>query len=312
MTARALIIDCDPGVDDAIALLLALARPDALDVRAITTVAGNVGPALTVRNACLMRELAGRAEVPVFAGAEGPLVRAPIAAEAFHGESGLGRLPVRAPARGPQDGHAATEIVRIVMDAAPGSVDLVLIGPMTNLALALRLEPRIAGRVGRVVAMAGARAEGGNITASSEYNVHADPHAAHIVLSSGAPLTLIGLDATHRVRSTPERTARIGALPGPRAAAVADLLGFSNDAALAWEESDNGAPLHDPCTIAFLLRPDLFETRPADIRVELSSPLTLGHTAVELRARPDATHQARWVTRIDAEGVFALLEGALS
>ncbi|MFO1425501.1 MAG: nucleoside hydrolase [Steroidobacteraceae bacterium] len=281
-----MIIDCDPGVDDAVALFLAFAAPRELNLLAVTTVAGNVGPGLTARNARLVRELAGRTDVPVFAGAQRPLVREPVEAGHFHGASGLGTLPVFEPAAPLAPGHAATFIVESLLRAPAGSVTLVVTGPLTNVALALRLEPAIAQRIGAIALMGGARAEAGNITASAEYNIHADPHAAHVVFSCGCPITVLGLDATHQVRSSAARVARLRALGTVPARAVAELCEFSN----ALEPNlarGGGAPLHDPCPVAWLLRPQLFRSRPCYLQVETCSPLTLGHTAVEFRPRRD-------------------------
>ena len=159
--------------------------------------------------------------------------------------------------------------------------------------------------------MGGARAEGGNITASAEYNIHADPHAAEEVFAAGLDLTLIGLDATHQVRATPERVKALAAVPTASARTAAALLDFAYRTQLdlvGWDSP----PLHDPCTIAFLLRPELFETVPANIQVEATSPLTLGHTAVEFRV--DAAHpkNVRWAVKADGEGVFALLQDRLA
>ncbi len=302
-----LIIDCDPGVDDATALLMAFASPE-LELLAITTVAGNVSAELTARNACLVRQIAGREDVPVFAGAAQPLVRVPVEAGHFHGESGLGSLPLFEPMRPPAEGHAANVIVETVMARPAGTVTMVTIGPMTNLALAMRLEPRLAGRLARIVAMGGARREGGNITASAEYNIYADPHAAHVVFESGCPVVVMGLDATHQVRATETRIAAIEAVGTRAAEAVAELLRFSRrvERDVVWGLD---APLHDPCTIAYLLKPELFETRPCRMTVEMVSPLTLGHTAVEFRSE---TPNAQWATRVDADGLFALLTERLS
>jgi purine nucleosidase len=204
------------------------------------------------------------------------------------------------------EGHAARALVDTVMARPEESVTIAAMGPLTNLALAMRLEPAFAGRLGGVVMMGGARREGGNITASAEYNVWADPHAAEIVLASGCPVVMLGLDATHQVRTTPERLRAIEALGTPAAAAAGRLLAFSADVErkLVGEEP---APLHDPCTIAWLLAPELFTTLPARIQVETQSPLTLGHTAVEFRLAPGETANARWATKLDADGVYALL-----
>jgi purine nucleosidase len=307
-----LIIDCDPGLDDAIALLLAFASSEALQVLAVTTVGGNVDHLQTARNACIVRQLAGREEVPVYAGAEAPLAREPVEAGHFHGATGLGDLETFHPDVGPAPSASADAIVALVMARPPGSVTLAATGPLTNLALALRREPAIAERLGPVVVMGGARAEGGNITASAEYNIHADPHAALEVFAAGlANLTVIGLDATHQVRATPERVKALAAIPTASARTAAALLDFAYRTQLDLVGWDN-PPLHDPCTIAFLLDPALFETVPANIQVETTSPLTLGHTAVEFRIDQAHPANARWAVKADGEGLFALLNDRLA
>lgn len=306
-----IIIDCDPGVDDAIALFLAFASPQDLDILAITTVAGNVAAELTARNAAMIRQIAGREDVSIHAGASGPLVRAPVEADHFHGESGLGTLPLVDVVQGAAEGHAAQVIVDLVMAHAPGDVTLAVTGPMTNLALAMRLQPAIVPRIAKVVVMGGARSEGGNITASAEYNIHADPHAADLVFASGVPCVVMGLDVTHQVRADPARTAAIAAIDTPAAQASANLLEFSN----AIERNivgGTGAPIHDPCVIAYLLAPQLFTLRPCELRVETGSPLTLGHTAVEFRVENPADATIQWAIGADADGVFALLNERLA
>ena len=301
---RTVIIDGDPGVDDAVALLLAFASPE-LDIAAITTVAGNVPAVLTARNARVIRRIAGREDVPVHAGCVHPVMRDPVKADHFHGPSGLGDLPVDDPGAPLAPGHAVDALIEVVMGRPPRAVDMAVMGPMTNLALAIRLQPALAGRLGTVAVMGGARSEGGNITATAEYNIHADPHAADIVLRSGVRPVLLGLDCTHQVRATEARIGDLEALGTPSALAAASLLRFSNriERAVGGGEA---APLHDPCTVAYLLAPELFETRPCRIDVETASPMTLGCTAVEFRAEP-AQVNALWAVKADAEGVFALL-----
>lgn len=313
MTRTPLILDCDPGVDDGVALLLAFASTDVLDLRGITTVGGNVSLARTTRNARMLRQLAGAAaeRVPVFAGCAGPLLRPLVEAAHFHGESGLGHLPIFEPAAPVAAGHAVAFIVETLLREAAGSVTLAITGPMTNVAMAMRMEPAIVPRIRQVVFMGGAAREGGNITASAEYNIYADPHAAAIVCGAGVPLVALGLDATHQVRSTPARIARIRALGSVAARTTADLLDFA--AALEWNAATGeGAPLHDPCTLAWLLAPELFELVPCYLDVETASPLTLGHTAVEFRAAPGRPMTARWATRADGAGVFELLTQRLA
>ena len=309
MAPRPLIIDCDPGVDDAIALFLAFACRDELDVRAITTVAGNVGGALTARNACIIREMAGREDLPVFRGADGPLVREPIDAGEFHGATGLGPLPIFEPAKSIVSDHAVAYLLDAILHAPAGTITLAVTGPMTNIASAFDVAPDAAGRVHEIVIMGGARSEGGNITASAEYNIYADPHAAKIVFASGAPITVFGLDATHQVRSTPARIAALREIGTPQARACAELLQFSADVERNIPGLQ-GAPLHDPCTIAYLLQPDLFDFLPCRIEVETEGRVALGHTAVEFRDA--AKSKTRWATKADGDGVFSLLIDRLS
>lgn len=309
--SRKLIIDCDPGVDDAVALLLAFAAPDVFDIVAVTTVAGNVGAALTARNAAIVRDIAGRADVPVHAGSQRPLRRAPVQAAEFHGASGLGDLPIRTPQTPIADEHAIDAIVRLARASAPGALSIAVTGPCTNLAVAFQRAPEIAERFAQIVIMGGARREGGNITASAEYNIFADPHAAEIVLREGRNIVMLGLDVTHTLRATPDRIAALRALGNPRALAAADLLQFST-AAEAAHGIGGGAPLHDPATIAWLMAPERFVARPAHIAVETESPLTMGHTAVEFRLNAQRKANAQWVVEADADGVFAMLTERLA
>ena len=301
---QSLIIDCDPGVDDATGLLTAFASND-LDLLAVTTVGGNVSAEKTARNARILRQIAGREDVPVHVGAERPLKREPAGAGEFHGAEGLGDLAPFEPEAPVADGTAAEALVRLVMERPAGSVALAVMGPMTNLALAMRAEPRLAGHLGPVVVMGGARSEGGNITASAEFNIWADPDAAAEVFASGCRMIVMGLDVTHQVRATEERIAAIEALPTASAKASAAMLRFSQRIERVIVGWDAG-PLHDPCTVAWLLKPELFELAPCRIEVETQSDLTRGHTAVEFRVDA-ATARHFWATTADADGVFALI-----
>lgn len=306
------ILDCDPGVDDAVALMLAFKSPEHLDLLGITTVAGNVGIDHTTRNACLLRQVANREDVPVYRGLDRPLVREPILADDFHGANGLGDIPVFAPTKLEETQGALDFIIETLREHPAGSVTLAITGPLTNIAAAFEKAPDIKSRVGQIVLMGGARSEGGNITASAEYNIYADPDAAALVFASGCPLVVLGLDATHQVRGTPERIVRVQALDNPVATLTADVLLFANTLPGNMEGA-TGAPLHDPCVIAYLLAPNLFTLRSCTIQIETTSDLTRGHTAVEFR--PDywgIPHNAKWATRIDADGIFALLETALA
>ena len=308
MKKQSLIIDCDPGVDDALGLFLAFGSPE-LELLAVTTVGGNVPGVITARNARIMRQLAGREDVPVHAGADRPLVREPVAAAEFHGEGGIGDMTPFEPRLGNAPGRAAQAIVDLVMARPAGSVALAVMGPMTNLALAMRLEPKLTAHLGPVSVMGGARSEGGNITPSAEFNIYADPDAAAEVFASGCDMIVFGLDATHQVRATEARIAAIEALDGEAARAAGGLLRFSQRVEREIVGWDAG-PLHDPCTVAWLLRPDLFELKPCRIAVETASDLTRGHTAVEFRVDP-ASAPHRWAVKADGQGVFDLITESL-
>jgi len=303
---RKIIFDCDPGVDDGVALLLALSAERRIELLGITTVAGNVSAELTARNACVIREIARRNDVPVFAGCTRPLIREPIEASHFHGDSGLGDLAIGIPTRYVEHEHAVDFLIRSLCRAADSSITIVITGPMTNVASALSREPRCFRGIREFAIMGGARSEGGNITASAEYNIHADPHAAHKVFNAGSPVWAFGLDATHQVRATPARTAAIAAIGSPVAKAAAQLIEFSN-ALTANGPRAQGSPLHDPCPILWLLEPTLFDFVPCHIDVETESRLTLGHTAVEFRAASDRIQNVRWAVSADAPRIFSLI-----
>jgi len=304
MSLQSLIIDCDPGVDDAVALLLAFASPQ-LDLLAVTTVGGNVAVEKTARNARILRHIADREDVPVHAGAERPLAREPMDAGEFHGVEGLGSLEPYEPGAGLCEGHGVDAIIDLVTSRPSGSVTLAVMGPMTNLALALRKAPHLVDQLGPVVVMGGARSEGGNITASAEFNIWADPDAAAEVFASGCEMIVLGLDATHQVRASEDRIAAIEAIGSPSADAAAAMLRFSQDVERRIVGED-ASPLHDPCTVAYVLRPELFETRPCQVAVETASDLTRGHTAVEFRVAA-ATARHHWAVRADGQGVFDLI-----
>lgn len=310
MAETNLIIDCDPGVDDAIALLLAFASPAELNLIAITTVGGNVDAALTARNARIIREIAGREDVPVHAGASLPLVREPVGASDFHGASGLGAFPIFEPKAAQAKSHAALAIIEAVMSRPSRAVTLAVTGPMTNVALALRLAPNIAPRLAGIIAMGGARLAGGNITPMAEFNIFADPHAAHVVFTSGAPATLLGLDVTHQARATPKRAAAIRKIGTRQAAAMADLMDFSI-AVRRSRGDDGGSPMHDPCTIAWLLKPGLFTIVPARIEITIDKGPAFGHTDVKTDLKGSASN-AQWAETVDEDGLFALLQQRLS
>jgi purine nucleosidase len=309
MTRQGLIIDCDPGVDDAVALMLAFGS-GVFDLRALTAVGGNAPVTKTARNARILRQIAGRVDVPVFMGADRPLRREPANAGAFHGIEGLGDLTPFEPDAPCAEGHAAAAIIDRVMASPAKSVALAVLGPLTNLALALRQAPALADRLGPVAVMGGARSEAGNITASAEFNIWADPEAAAEVLASGCDLVMFGLDATHQVRATEARIAALEAVGTPMADTAAAMMRFSQRVEreiVGWE----APPLHDPCPVAWLLQPALFELAACRIAVETDSELTRGHTAVEFREAVAGSLPHRWAVSADADGVFALIEAAV-
>lgn len=306
MAARKVIIDCDPGQDDAVALFLAMSSPDELDILGITTVAGNVPLELTQRNARMMCDIAGLTDLPVYAGCERPMVQEPITAEYIHGNTGIDGVDVFEPDTPLQQGHAVDFIIETLLAADKESVTLVPTGPMTNVATAIQREPAILEGVQEIVAMGGAMREGGNRSPSAEFNILVDPHAADIVYNSGKPVTALGLDVTHQVLSTRERVACMRALNNAVAVATADMLSFFHRYDTKKYGSE-GAPLHDPCTIAWLLRPELFATRRCNLSVEKESELTLGHTAVDFWHVTDRPHNVDWAYEVDADGFYDLL-----
>ena len=303
---RKLIIDCDPGQDDAVALFLALSSPDELDVLGITTVAGNVPLELTQRNARMMCDIARCRDMPVFAGCDRPMLIDAITAEYIHGETGIDGVDVFEPETPLQAQHAVDFIIETLLDAEGESVTLVPTGPMTNIATAIRREPAVLDHVEQIVAMGGAMREGGNRSPSAEFNILADPHAADIVYNCGRPVTAMGLDVTHQVLSTRERVARIRALNNPVAEATAGMLSFFHRYDTK-KYGTEGAPLHDPCTVAWLLRPELFVTRRCNVSVEKESALTRGHTAVDFWHVTDRPPNVDWTYEVDADGFYDLL-----
>ena len=306
MATRPVIIDCDPGQDDAVALFLAMASPDELDILGITTVAGNVPLELTQRNARMMCDIAGQTDLPVFAGCERPLVREPVTAEYIHGKTGIDGVDVFEPETLLQDRHAVDFLVETLADAEPDSITLVPTGPMTNIAAAIGRSPEALRGIRQIVSMGGAMREGGNRSPSAEFNVLVDPHAAEIVYNCGKPITAMGLDVTHQVLSTRERVTRIRELRNDVADATAGMLSFFHRYDTKKYGSE-GAPLHDPCTIAWLLEPALFATRSCNISVEKESELTLGHTAGDFWHVTDRPHNVEWTYEVDADGFYALL-----
>lgn len=308
--ALRIVIDTDPGIDDAVALLLALAERERLDVLGITVVAGNVSLPLATANALRLVELAGRADVPVYAGAAAPLHRALRTAHHVHGEDGLAGSGLPAPPGHAQPRHAVAFLVDTLSAASAHSVTLCALGPLTNLALALAQAPQIARNVARIVLMGGSR-DLGNVTPAAEFNFHVDPDAAAAVFGAGIPIVMHGLHVTHQAIATPERVARIAALGTPVARAVAGMLGRSRPGARE-RYGVEGGPLHDPCVIAWLLWPELFDGRDCHVDIETAGPSTLGRSTIDWWNTLGLSANAHVVDRIDADGFFERLTTALA
>lgn len=303
---RKIIIDTDPGQDDAAAIMLALGSPDEIELLGITAVAGNVPLSLTERNARIICELCGRFDVKVFAGADKPVARALVTAEHVHGKTGLDGPELAEPTMALQDQHGVDFIIETVLREASGSVTLCTLGPLTNIALALRKAPEIASRVRELVMMGGGFFEGGNITPAAEFNIYVDPEAADEVFRSGMPIVMMPLDVTHRVLTFKTRVAAIRALGSRPAIAMAEMLEFFERFDIEKYGSDGG-PLHDPTVIAYLLKPELFSGRDCNVEIEIQSPLTTGMTVVDWWQVTGRKHNARVMRNIDADGFFALL-----
>ncbi len=305
-----IIIDTDPGQDDAVAILLALASPE-IDVLGIVAVAGNVPLALTETNARKICELAGKPNTPVYAGAVRPLMQDLVTAEYVHGKTGLDGPDLPEPVMPLQEKYGVDFIVETLLDEEPGTVTLATLGPLTNIALALNRAPEIAGRIRRIVMMGGGFFEGGNVTPAAEFNIYVDPHAADVVFRSGVPIVMMPLDVTHKALTTRKRVEAIRALTSPVGTATAELLDFFE----RFDEEKygtDGGPLHDPCVIAYILDPDLFSGRACHVGVETMSELTLGMTVVDWWQVTDRPHNALVMRDIDADGFFALLTERLA
>lgn len=311
MPPRKIIIDTDPGQDDAFAILLALASPEDIEVLGICTVAGNVPLPLTSRNACIICELAGKPQVRVFAGCDRPLKRKLVTAEHVHGKTGLDGPEMDAPVMALQDQHGVDFIIETLRREPSGSVTLCPLGPLTNIATAFMRAPDILARVQEIVLMGGAYFEVGNITPTAEFNIYVDPEAAGIVFESGVPMVVMPLDVTHKALTTRARVEAfrsMGTKVGRVAAEWADFFERFDKA----KYGSNGAPLHDPCVIAYLIRPDLFQGRHINVEIETQSDLTLGMTVADWWGVTDRKPNALFMGSVDADGFFALLTERLA
>lgn len=301
-----IIIDTDPGQDDAAAIMLALGSPQELEVLGVCAVAGNVPLALTSRNVRIVCELAGRPDIRVYEGASAPLARPLVTAEHVHGKTGLDGPVLPEPVMGVQPQHAVDFIIETLRTEPPGTVTLCALGPLTDIALALRKAPDIAARVKRLVMMGGGFFEGGNITPAAEFNIYVDPEAAAEVFASGMPITMMPLDLTHRLLTHEHRVARLKAIGTRPAVALAEMLEFFERFDVEKYGGDGG-PLHDPAVIAWLLKPELFSGRECNVEIETQSPLTLGMTVVDWWRVSGRAPNATVLRFADDQGFFDLL-----
>ncbi|MFO1175384.1 MAG: nucleoside hydrolase [Paracoccaceae bacterium] len=304
-TPRKIIIDTDPGQDDAVAILLALASPE-LEVLGITAVAGNVPLALTQKNARVICELAGRPDVKVFAGCDRPLNRKLVTAEHVHGKTGLDGIALPDPTMPLQPGHAVDFLIETLRREPAGSVTLCPLGPLTNIATALQKAPDIAPRIAEIVLMGGAYFEVGNITPAAEFNIYVDPEAADIVFRAGVPLVVMPLDVTHKAltsRAWVEGLRALGTQAGRAAASWTDFFERYDTS----KYGSAGAPLHDPCVIAYLLDPGLFSGRHIHVAIELEGRHTLGMTVADWWRVTDGTANALFIGEVKRDAFFDLL-----
>lgn len=304
-TARKIIIDTDPGQDDAVAILLALASPE-LEVVGITAVAGNVPLDLTQKNARVICELAGRSDIKVFAGCDRPLTRKLITAEHVHGKTGLDGIALPDPTMPLQSQHAVDFIIETLRREAPGSVTLCPLGPLTNIATAFQKAPDIVARVAEIVLMGGAYFEVGNITPAAEFNIYVDPEAAAIVFASGAPIVVMPLDVTHKALTSREWVEGMRLTGTDIGRAVASWTDFFERFDVA-KYGSQGAPLHDPCVIAYLVKPSLFEGKHVNVEIETEGRLTAGMTVADWWRVTGKEPNALFMSKIDRDGFFELL-----
>ena len=307
---RKIIIDTDPGQDDAVAILLALASPE-LDVLGITAVAGNVPLALTQKNARIVCDLAGRRDVPVFAGCDAPMQRTLVTAEHVHGKTGLDGPELWDPDTPLSKVHAVDFIIDTLRREPPGTVTLTPLGPLSNIGTAFARAPDIVERVEQIVLMGGAYFEVGNYTPAAEFNIYVDPEAADIVFRSGVKMTQMPLDVTHKALVTRSRLAAFAALGTRTGRFTAEMLDFFERFDIEKYGSEGG-PLHDPTTIAYLLQPDLFSGRFINVEIETGSDLTRGMSVADWWGVTTRKPNVTFIGDVDADGFFALLTDRLA
>jgi purine nucleosidase len=288
-----------------------MSSPDELEILGITAVAGNVPLALTEVNARLMCDIAGRSDIPVFAGCDKPMVRELVTAERVHGPTGINGMEVTKPVHPLQEQHAVDFIIEALSQANDDSITLVPTGPLTNIGVAFTRAPEILPKIREIVLMGGAMRESGNRSPSAEFNILVDPHAADVVFKCGRPITQMGLDASHQVLTTRERIEKLKEIDNDVARATVGMLDFFNRHDMA-KYNYLGAPLHDPCTVAYLLKPEIFEGKLCNVSVETESELTMGHTAVDFWHVTDRPANTNWIYSVDADGFYDLLISRLA
>jgi len=301
---RKIIIDTDPGQDDAVAILAALASPEDFEVLGICSVAGNVPLHHTTRNSLQLVELAGSA-VAVYAGCSRPMVKDLVTAEYVHGPTGLDGAELPDPTMVPAATHAVDFLVETLLAAEPKSITLCTLGPLTNIGMALVRAPEIATAVDSIVAMGGGFFEGGNVTPAAEFNIFVDPHAAHVVFTSGIPITLMPLDVTHKALATEARVAPFRELGTAAGKCVAGMLTFFDRYDME-KYGAAGAPLHDPTTVAYLIDPTLFAGRRCHVEIVRDGPAE-GMTMVDWWAVTGNEPNATVMNEVDSDGFFAML-----
>lgn len=300
-----LILDCDPGQDDAISLMMALSPGSGLDIRAITVVAGNTSLAKCQRNARMIAELCGRSDVPVFAGCERPLELPLATAEEVHGVEGLDGIDIFEPDLPLQTENAVDAIIRLCRTV--DNITLVPTGPLTNIATALTRAPDIAARISEIVIMGGARSEAGNITPSAEFNIFVDPHAAKVVFDSPVKKTVFGLDVTHKALIKDAHVDRIEALGTEMGQRLTGMLRSDYADYDRAKFGTSGTPIHDACTTAYLLQPNVFTFKSVNVQIETVSPLTRGHTSVDYWQMTGRPRDTEWAINVDADQFFELM-----
>lgn len=303
---RKIIIDTDPGQDDAAAIMLAFGSTEEIDVLGITTVAGNVPLSLTSRNARIICELCQRADIKVFAGADRPIARKLVTAEHVHGKTGLDGPTLPEPTMPLQAQHSVDFIIETLRREPAGTITLCTLGPLTNIGLAFQKAPDIVPRIREFVMMGGGFFEGGNITPAAEFNIYVDPEAADIVFRSGVPVVMMPLDVTHQLLTRKDRVKRMAEIGTAPAKAMVEMLEFFERFDIEKYGSDGG-PLHDPTTVAYLLKPELFKGRDCNVEIEVASELTVGMTVVDWWHVTDRKRNAKVMRYVDADGFFDLL-----